>query len=153
MSTVVGSPGAEGLEELACRDRLEISVTPDGKSHVVGVTFAQHAKFRDARDQGLSEFGSAKSPDAIDAVITNTMIQGVLSVVFASLVIVVVIAAAVTCVRAVRTRGAGGEVHTSEEANHPSTLFVPRGMVATKEEKEVASKLRLLDDAPTKAAA
>lgn len=115
--------------------------------------FAQHARFRDARDQGLSEFGSAKSPDAIDAVITNTMIQGVLSVVFASLVIVVVIAAAVTCVRAVRTRGAGGEVHTSEEADHPSTLFVPRGMVATKEEKEVASRLRVLGDAPTKASA
>lgn len=103
--------------------------------------FAQHAKFRDAKNQGLTEFGNAKSPEAIDAVITNTMIQGVLSVIFAVLVIVVVIAALVTCIRAVQTRAAGGVVETSEEPGHASQSFVPRGMVATKEEKEVAALL------------
>lgn len=55
--------------------------------------FAQNARFREARDQGLQEFGNAASPEAIDAVIRNTLIQGILSVLFAVLVLVVVGAA------------------------------------------------------------
>ncbi|GAB3940131.1 carbon starvation CstA family protein [Corynebacterium tapiri] len=103
--------------------------------------WAQHARFKEAAQQGLTEFGTAKSPEAIDAVVRNTFIQGTLSVVFAALVLVVVGAAVVTCVRAVRDRSAGIAPHSSEEPDHPSTLFLPANMIATKREKEVMREL------------
>ena len=105
--------------------------------------FAQNARFRDARAQGLSEFGTATTPEAIGAVIRNTYIQGVLSILFASLVIVVVLTALIAVVKAVRLRAAGEPVPTSEEPDHPSTLFIPRGMAASTDEKRVAEELGL----------
>lgn len=108
--------------------------------------FAQHNRFRDAKSQGLTEFGSAKTPEAIDAVIRNTMIQGVLSVVFAVLVIIVVAAAAVTCVKAVRMRAEGRAMPTSEEPDTPSLLFLPRGLAPSKDEKKVMAELGLRFD-------
>ena len=53
--------------------------------------WAQHNVFKDAKAAGETAHGSAKTPEAIDAVIRNTFIQGTLSIIFASLVIVVVI--------------------------------------------------------------
>ncbi|AWB83876.1 carbon starvation CstA family protein [Corynebacterium liangguodongii] len=103
--------------------------------------FAQNARFRQAREQGLSEFGSAKSPEAIDAVIRNTYIQGGLSILFAVLVIAVVVASIVTIVKAVRARRVGRPLALSEEPDRPSTWFIPRGMVASAEERELARVL------------
>ncbi|WIM68687.1 carbon starvation CstA family protein [Corynebacterium breve] len=103
--------------------------------------FAQHARFKDAKAQGLTEFGTAKSAEAIDAVIRNTMVQGILSVVFAVLVLVVVAAGIAACIKAVRMRAAGEEILTTEEPDTPSTMFVPRDLVATKEEKQLAKDL------------
>ncbi|MGS1091846.1 carbon starvation CstA family protein [Corynebacterium sanguinis] len=105
--------------------------------------FAQNARFRDAKAQGLTEFGNAKSPEAIDAVIRNTYIQGALSILFASLVVIVVITALVAVVKALRAQSAGLRVPTSEEPDHPSTRFIPRGMAASAEEKRVAEELGL----------
>lgn len=105
--------------------------------------FAQNARFRDAKAQGLTEFGNAKSPEAIDAVIRNTYIQGALSILFASLVVIVVITALAAVVKALRAQSAGSRVPTSEEPDHPSTRFIPRGMAASAEEKRVAEELGL----------
>ncbi|WP_055175822.1 carbon starvation CstA family protein [Corynebacterium lowii] len=99
--------------------------------------WAQHSRFRDAANQGLDSFGSASSPEAIDAVVRNTAVQGVLSIVFAVLVIVVIASALVACIKAIRVRAAGGEPETSEEAFAPSNIFAPSGLVATAQEKEV----------------
>lgn len=100
--------------------------------------FAQHAKYKEARAQGLQEFQAAKTAEEIDIVIRNTMLQGILSVLFAGLVIIVVIATVVMCVKAVQSYQHGRAVEVSEDPEVPSTLFVPRGMVATSEEKAVA---------------
>ncbi|SKU10809.1 carbon starvation protein [Mycobacteroides abscessus subsp. abscessus] len=62
----------------------------------------QHQLYAAARDAGLTSFKTAKTPEAMDAVIRNTFVQGTLSAIFASLVLVVVAAGAWTCLRAVR---------------------------------------------------
>ncbi|MBB4854863.1 carbon starvation protein [Mycobacteroides chelonae] len=93
----------------------------------------QHQLYAAARDAGLTSFKTAKTPEAIDAVIRNTFVQGTLSAVFASLVLVVVAAALWTCLRAVR---AGG-LPTSEDPAEPSVLFAPSGFLPTDVEKDV----------------
>jgi len=95
--------------------------------------WAQHQAFLDAKASGAQTFGSAGTPEAIDAVIRNTFIQGTLSIVFAGLVLVVVAAAAVVCVRSVRVGG----LPTTEDPDLPSHLFAPSGLVPSAAEREV----------------
>jgi len=95
--------------------------------------WAQHQAFLDAKASGAETFGSAGTPEAIDAVIRNTFIQGTLSIVFAGLVLVVVAAAAVVCVRSVRVGG----LPTTEDPDLPSHLFAPSGLVPSAAEREV----------------
>ncbi len=98
--------------------------------------FAQHNAFVQAQETGRESFGTATSPAAIDAVIRNTMIQGTLSILFAGLVIIVVIAAIFVCIKSIRVGG----LPTTEEPDEPSHLFAPSGFVMTPAEKEVAAE-------------
>ncbi|MBJ7352935.1 MAG: carbon starvation protein A, partial [Rhodococcus sp.] len=107
--------------------------------------WTQHSQFRDAKEQGLSSFGSAKTPEAIDAVIRNTFIQGTLSIIFAVLVLVVVIAGVIVCIRAVR----GADLPDNEEPEVPSKIFGPSGFVLTPAEKQVQAEWDELIDAGT----
>ncbi|OZG29298.1 carbon starvation protein A [Williamsia sp. 1138] len=93
----------------------------------------QHSDFKNAKDQGLGEFKTASTPDAIDAVIRNTFIQGTLSIIFAVLVLIVAAAAAVVCVKAIRKGG----LPTTEDEPVESKIFAPSGLIATRTEKEV----------------
>ena len=95
--------------------------------------WAQHAAFQDAKDAGKTTFGTAKTPEAIDAVIRNTFIQGTLSIVFAVLVLIVAATGALVCVRAIR---AGG-LPSTESPPEPSKIFAPSGFVPTPAEREV----------------
>ncbi|MFE5703010.1 carbon starvation CstA family protein [Rhodococcus koreensis] len=95
--------------------------------------WSQHAAFKEAKEAGKTSFGSAKTPEAIDAVIRNTFIQGTLSIVFAGLVLVVVVAGALVCLKAFR---AGG-LPTTEAPEEPSKIFAPAGFVTTAAEKEL----------------
>ena len=52
-----------------------------------------------------------------------------------------VLATIVACVRAVQAHNRGIEIEDLEEPEVPSTLFTPRGMTATAEEKAVAKEL------------
>ena len=49
--------------------------------------WAQHNAFVDAKNKGLTKFKTAKTPEEIDAVIRNTLIQETLSALFAVLVL------------------------------------------------------------------
>ena len=98
--------------------------------------WAQHQAFLDAKASGAETFGSAATPEAIDAVIRNTFIQGTLSIVFAVLVIIVVGAAVAVGLRSIR---AGG-LPTSEDPELPSHLFAPNGLLATPAEKAVQAE-------------
>ena len=107
--------------------------------------WTQHSQFRDAKAQGLSEFGSAKTPEAIDAVIRNTFIQGTLSIIFAALVLVVVFAGVWVCIKAVR----GDNLPDNEEPEVPSKIFGPTGFVLTPAEKKIQAEWDELIDAGT----
>jgi len=98
--------------------------------------WAQHNAFKTAQEAGAQTFGTASSPAAIAAVVRNTFIQGTLSIIFATLVILVVIAAAVVCVRSIR---AGG-MPTTEDPDQPSHTFAPRSFIATPAEKQIEAQ-------------
>ena len=95
--------------------------------------WAQHRAFQDAKAAGEETFGVATSPEAMDAVIRNTAIQGTLSIIFAVLVLIIVAVGVVVMTRSVR---AGGSP-TTEEPDEPSRTFAPRGMIPTPAEREV----------------
>ena len=78
--------------------------------------WANHQAFVDARDAGMTSFGSATNVAQIDAVIRNTFIQTGLSILFAILVPIVFITGVVVSIKALR---AGG-LPTSEEPDKPS---------------------------------
>ncbi|MCJ0894066.1 carbon starvation CstA family protein [Rhodococcus sp. ARC_M5] len=107
--------------------------------------WTQHSQFRDAKAQGLSEFRTAGTPEAIDAVIRNTFIQGTLSIIFAVLVLVVVFAGVWVCIKAVR----GDTLPDNEEPEVPSKIFGPTGFVLTPAEKKIQAEWDELIDAGT----
>src|SRR4029078_5950000 len=91
-------------------------------SPVPGIGYwTQHNACVAAQEAGAEKFGTASSPAAISAVIRNTFVQGTLSIIFATLVIIVVFAAIVVCIRSIR---AGG-TPTTEEPDVPSHYFAP----------------------------
>lgn len=95
--------------------------------------WAQHRAFADAKAQGLTTFKTAKTTDAIDAVIRNTFIQGTLSIVFAVLVLIVIVVGAIVCGRALQRGG----LPTTEDEPVDSAIFGPRGLIATPAEKQI----------------
>ncbi len=89
-----------------------------------------------ARDTGAQTFQTAKNPAEIDAVIRNTFVQGSLSIIYALVVIIVLISAAVVCYRAAK---AGGLPSTEQEPT-PSRYFAPAGFIPTALEKEALAE-------------
>lgn len=110
--------------------------------------WAQHDAFRTARDAG-EVLAPATSTQDMDKVVFNTAVQGTLSIIFAVLVIIVVLAALGVVVRALRT----GEVTTSETEEVPSQIFAPRSFIPTPAEKAVLEQWRAAGLDPSPAAA
>jgi carbon starvation protein len=103
--------------------------------------FQQRADYQEAIDQG-KVLPPAKNMDDMHTVVTNSTVDGVLSALFAVLVIVVIADAARTCVRAIRDPE-GTRMH--EAPYEKSTLVEPAGLIPTKEEKaEMAEKAAAL---------
>ncbi|MFH5231001.1 carbon starvation CstA family protein [Antrihabitans spumae] len=102
--------------------------------------WTQRSLFVEAKEAGLTSFGSAKTPEAMDAVIRNSFIQGTLSIVFAVLVLVVVGAGAAVCIRSIR---AGG-LPTTESPEVPSKIFAPSGFIPSPAEREVEAEWDVL---------
>jgi len=104
--------------------------------------WANHVAFRDALAAGETSFGTAQTVEAMEAVVRNTMVQGILSIVFVTLAIVVVITALIATVRAIRA--GGGENH--EDAPVASRRYAPAGFFATKAEKALERRWSELDE-------
>jgi carbon starvation protein len=83
--------------------------------------FAQRAKYADGLDAG-QVLPPAKTLDDMRTVVTNSTVDGVLIALFLLLVAVVIVNAAVVCVRAVR---APGVLPTTEAAYVESRIGVP----------------------------
>jgi carbon starvation protein len=105
--------------------------------------WAQHNAFKDALAAGEESFGNAPTVEAMEKVVTNTFIQGTLSIVFVTLAIIVIITAILATIRAYRN-GGGDE---TEDAPVPSRIYAPAGLIPTPPEKELESKWNALGPA------
>jgi len=110
--------------------------------------WTQHFQYRDARDAGKTSFGAAKNPEQLSDVIRNTFIQGTLSILFATVVLIVVASAIVMTIRSMRGRGRPLAV----EKPVPSRIFGPSRLLATPVEKEVQKQWDTLADSPVRSA-
>ena len=97
--------------------------------------FEQAATFRAARDAG-EVLPPAADADQMGQVIFNSTVNGTIQALFALLVIVVVVNAAVIWARALRA----GSLPTTEVPHTPSRLVAPSDFFATREEKEAVRR-------------
>ncbi len=95
--------------------------------------WTQHAQYLAAKNAGKTAFGSAGNAHQLDDVIRNTVIQGTLSILFAVLVVIVLIAGIIAAVKAIR--GAGRPL--TEDDPVPSKRFAPSGLLPTATEREL----------------
>jgi carbon starvation protein len=95
--------------------------------------WAQHFAFRDALAAGKSSFGTAKSVEAMQAVVRNTFIQGTLSIIFVTLTVIVIGAALIATIRSLR---AGGR-RSAEDQPVPSRIYAPSGFISMPAEREL----------------
>ncbi|MCP9001612.1 carbon starvation protein A [Pseudarthrobacter sp. RMG13] len=102
--------------------------------------FANNAAFSKALADGKTEFGSAKSVVAMEAVVRNTAIQGWLSVIFVVLSIIVIAMAIASTVKAFRNHSAGFPNIDNEDEARPSKVFAPAGLIPTPAERELQAE-------------
>ena len=102
--------------------------------------FANHVAFRDALAAGETSFGTATSVAAMEAVVRNTMIQGILSVTFLVLSVIVITISIIKVIQAVRP----GPVIDQEDPEVPSHRFAPAGLIASSEERAVEKQWNAL---------
>ncbi|WP_449489225.1 carbon starvation CstA family protein [Streptomyces lavendulae] len=93
--------------------------------------FAQRDKYRTGIDAG-KVLPPAKNMDEMHTVVTNATVDGVLSVLFAVLILIVLADAARTCLKAVADPGS---VRLSEVPWTESKIVAPAGLLASAEEK------------------
>jgi carbon starvation protein len=95
--------------------------------------FANHVKYRDALAAGDTSLGT---PEAMDAIVRNTLVQGVLSIVFVTLAIIVILTAIIAVVRSYKL----GKSVDSEDPVVPSRMFGPAGFIATPNERKLQAE-------------
>ena len=105
--------------------------------------WAQHNAFKGALERGETSFGTAKTVEAMEAVVRNTLIQGTLSIVFVTLAVIVIITAVIASIRSYRTGGAP----SAEDPAVPSRTFAPAGFLATPAEKAIQAQWDALPQA------
>jgi len=95
--------------------------------------WAQRNAFQTALDDGKTSLGTAKTVEAMQAVVRNTTVQGTLSVLFVVLTLIVLVAAIVATVRAAR-----GHVGVDTEDPYiESRIYAPAGLIPTPPEREL----------------
>lgn len=102
--------------------------------------FANNAAFSKALADGKTEFGTAKTVAAMEAVVRNTAIQGWLSVIFVVLSIIVIATALLATAKAFRNHQAGIANKDHEDQARPSRVFAPAGIIPTPAEKELMAE-------------
>src|SRR6201997_2638488 len=68
--------------------------------------WTQHSNYAAAKASGKTAFGSAKTPDQLNDGIRNTFIQGTLSIIFATVVLIVLVTAIIVTLKTIRGDGA-----------------------------------------------
>jgi carbon starvation protein len=95
--------------------------------------FAQREKFQDALNAG-EVLPPAKSVDDMNAVITNSTVDGVLAALFAAMIIIVILDASRIWFKAIRARE---PLPTTESPYIESKILAPAGLFPTAEERAV----------------
>ncbi|WGD37021.1 carbon starvation CstA family protein [Lysinibacter sp. HNR] len=95
--------------------------------------FANHFKYRDALAAGDTSLGE---PAVMEAVVRNTLVQGVLSILFVTLAIIVIATAVVAVIRSYRH----GKVVDTEGPVVPSRIFGAAGFIATATERRIQAE-------------
>ncbi|WP_396890964.1 carbon starvation CstA family protein [Mycobacterium sp. Z3061] len=95
--------------------------------------WTQYFQYSAARDAGKTSFGSAATAQQLDDVIRNAFVQGTLSIVFATVVLVIVAAAILLSVKVIR--GAGRPLTEDDQVS--SRRFAPSGLIPTAAERDV----------------
>ena len=108
--------------------------------------WTQHSQYAAAQAAGKNAFGSAKTAGQLADVVRNTFVQGTLSIVFATVVLIVLVAAIIAIYRAIHGTG----IPLSEDSPVPSAMFAPSGIVATSGERAVQRQWDALRQAPSK---
>ncbi|WP_199551202.1 carbon starvation CstA family protein [Streptomyces sp. N35] len=94
--------------------------------------FAQRNEYQEALDKGLTKYKTAQSRDAMETVVTNSTVDGVLAAIFAILIIIVLADATRVCIKAIRNPGTA-ELKEAEYVE--SKIVAPAGLWPTAEEK------------------
>ncbi len=95
--------------------------------------WTQHYHYLAAKQAGKTAFGSAKNAHQLNDVIRNTFIQGTLSVLFAMVVVIVLIAGLIVAYKSIRGDGRP----LTEDEPVPSKLFAPSGLIPTTAERQL----------------
>src|SRR5690606_38301283 len=93
--------------------------------------FAQRDRYAAALEEG-QELAPATDLDDMRAVVTNSTVDGVLSILFAALIVIVIANAVVVWYRALTS---SEPLPSTEVPAVPSTIVAPSGLIATAEEK------------------
>ncbi len=104
--------------------------------------FEQRSTFKEALDAG-EVLPPAKNAGDMQQVVTNSTVDGVLSVLFASLIIIVILDASRIWIKAIRARE---PLPTTEVPFEESKLWAPAGLFPTAEEREYMATMHTEDD-------
>jgi len=96
--------------------------------------FSQRDRFQTALDNG-QVLAPAKNLEQMQAVVTNSTVDGFLAAFFALMIVIVLIDAARVCVRSIKAQRAGQVVTTTETPHVRSTIVAPAGLIPTAEER------------------
>ncbi|MCA1169330.1 carbon starvation protein A [Rothia kristinae] len=105
--------------------------------------WANHAAAREALDSGAGTYGTAKTPEAIAAVVRNTEVQGTLSVLFVVLTLIVVACSVAVTLRALRGRPGPDR----DDPFVASRMYAPAGLIPTRAERELEKEWAAFDAA------
>jgi carbon starvation protein len=101
--------------------------------------FAQRQQFSEALAAGETSAGAIQGVEDMQRVVLNTTVNGVLSALFAILVLIILVDSVRVWIRALRAPE--GTLPTSEAPHETSRLWAPSGLVPTREEREHARRL------------
>ncbi|PRX98583.1 carbon starvation CstA family protein [Allonocardiopsis opalescens] len=94
--------------------------------------FAQRQQYVEALAAGETSLGPAGDVDAMRQVVVNTTVDGILSVLFAVLIIIILADAVRVWIKALRVRE---PLPSAEHPFEPSKLWAPAGLIPTREER------------------
>ncbi|MER6991006.1 carbon starvation CstA family protein [Saccharopolyspora hirsuta] len=100
--------------------------------------FAQRAAYQAALDAGETSKGTAHTVEEMQKVVVNSTVDGVLSILFAVLILVVLVDAVRVWIKALR---ATEPLPTTEAPYVKSELWAPSGLIPTAEERRVQKEL------------